>query len=94
MQKRRLASAIRFQFHITLWEAILVQLRSSQSWLLEVEVWLKEWLMTVSGEKQSTMRVISNPPACRCYSKGMKMAPVSPNDKKIKLERCKAVDMY
>lgn len=50
--------------------------------------------MTVSGEKQSTMRVISNPPACRCYSKGMKMAPVSPDDKKIKLERCKAVDMY
>lgn len=50
--------------------------------------------MTVSGEKQSTMRVISNPPACRCSSKGMKMAPVSPDDKKIKLERRKAVDMY
>lgn len=38
--------------------------------------------MTVSAEKQSTMRVISNPPACGCYSKGMKTAPVSPNDKK------------
>jgi hypothetical protein len=52
--------------------------------------------MTVSGAKQSTMRVISNPPAFGCYSKGMKMAPESPDDKKkkIKRERCKAADMY
>lgn len=50
--------------------------------------------MTVSGEKQSTMRVISNPPACRCYSKGMKMAPVSPDDKKNqtrKVQSCRYV---
>jgi hypothetical protein len=40
------------------------------------------------------MKVIANPPACGCYSEGMKMAPVSPEDKKIKLERCKAVDTY
>lgn len=52
--------------------------------------------MTVSGAKQSTMRVISNPPAFGCYSKGMKMAPVSPDDKKKKSKekRCKAADMY
>jgi len=44
--------------------------------------------------KQSTMRVISNPPACRCYSEGMKTAPASPDNKKIKIKRCKAVDTY
>lgn len=43
--------------------------------------------MTVSGEKQSTMRAISNPPALGCYSKGMKTAPVSPDDKKISNEK-------
>lgn len=40
------------------------------------------------------MRVIFNLFVCRCYSKGMKMVLVSFDDKKIKLERCKVVDMY
>lgn len=37
--------------------------RSSQSLLLYVEVWLGQWLMTASGRKQSTTRLISSPPA-------------------------------
>lgn len=46
------------------WKAIGWQPpHSSQSLLLYVEVWLRQWLMTVSRRKQSTAQVISNPPA-------------------------------
>lgn len=55
---------------------------SSQSLLLYVEVWLGQWLMTVSVRKQSTAQVISRPPAPRSRfegnGKGCKQASSTP----------------
>lgn len=52
------------------WKAIGRQPpHSSQSLLLYVEVWLGQWLMTVSGWKQSAVQVISNPPAWKRMEK-------------------------